>query len=359
MKKCLVLDCDNVLWGGIIGEDGIDGIKLDTSNSGSVYYEFQRVLLTLFNRGVVLALCSKNNEDDVWDVFDKHPNMLLKREHISAYRINWENKADNISDIASELNLSLEHCVFADDSEFEIESVKELLSEVATIQIPLPGKEDPKRVLQDCGYFENLSVTDEDKNRAMMYQAEKKRSESSVVHHNIEDFLKTLEIEISVQPADEINIQRIAQLTQRTNQFNLSTRRYSEADIKRYSQSEDHMIFCASVKDKFGDFGIVAALIADREGDTCFVDTFLMSCRILGRKIELAFLDTCYGKIVNYWGINKWSAEYIPTKKNRQVEQFWDNCGYEVIRSDDGKKYYEMDEASRKNSKYEHIKVRN
>ena len=236
-KKCLVLDCDNVLWGGIIGEDGLSGIKLGKTYPGSPYYEFQQEVVNLYNRGILIALCSKNNAEDVWEVFRTHPDMVLKEKHIAAAEINWEDKATNLKKIAANLNIGLESLVFVDDSEFEVNLVRGAIPEMTVLHFPKDKTVEYRNMLASCGLFDTLTVSAEDRERGVMYQAEAQRKQLQSQALDLETYLKSLEMVIEVKFADDFTLPRIAQLTQKTNQFNLTTRRYSEADIKKYHGS--------------------------------------------------------------------------------------------------------------------------
>jgi len=327
-KKCLVLDCDNTLWGGIIGEDGIDGIKLSKHGPGGGFYDFQQELVNLHHRGVALALCSKNNEEDVWEVFDMHPEMLLMREHIAAYEINWEDKAGNIKKISEFLNLGLDSFVFIDDSPFETDMVREILPQVEVILVDPKQSFDYRQIIGSTGYFDSLLYSDTDRQRTKLYQAESGRRKLQKRSDCIDEFLEKLEMEVTVKFADEKSIQRVAQLTQRTNQFNLTTKRYSEADIKKFIDNDTYDVLYLSLKDKYGDAGIVGAVILQFSGNTAGIDTFLLSCRVIGRGIENAFLS-CVIEAARLRKVEIVQGEYLPTSKNQQVSGFYSRCGFD------------------------------
>lgn len=342
-KKCLVLDCDNTLWGGIIGEDGRHGIKLDRNEyPGKAFYDFHKSVLQLYDRGVLIALCSKNNETDVWDVIEDHPHSLIKREHLSAYRINWSDKPSNIVQLAEELNLGLDSFVFVDDSDFECEFVSQSLPEVTVLQVPSKLYEYSSLLFRD-GLFDTLAISQEDKGRTEMYQAEAKRQEFAKEFNNIDDYLASLELKVLIHPVKEHEIPRVAQLTQKTNQFNLTTRRYSEAQIMQFANSSRSKVFSLTMQDKFGDSGLTGVFIARRENDQAYIDTLLLSCRVLGRKLELEFINHCIQKLNRDWKPQQWLAEYIPTKKNHQVSELWDKFFFSVEQLPDGTKKYRAD----------------
>ena len=340
-KKCIVLDCDNTLWGGIIGEDGIDGIKLDrNSYPGKVFYDFQKSVLNLFNRGVLVAICSKNNEEDVWEVLSKHPHSLLKKENLSAYRINWDDKAQNIVEIANELNIGLDSFIFVDDSEVECERIKQSLTEVEVLKVPKKLFLYSQLLFKD-GWFDSLSHSEEDNKRTLMYQSEIQRNRSIKKFQNIDDYLKSLKLLINVHLITEKEIPRVSQLTQKTNQFNLTTRRYSEAKIQTTMGNINNDIYTLSVSDKFGNSGLTGVLIVNKEEGCARIDTLLLSCRVLGRKVEFEFVRQCFGMIEKRWNPDIWSAEYIPTAKNQQVESFWENFKFSIKETKNGWKRYQ------------------
>ncbi len=332
-KKCLVLDCDNILWGGIIGEDGISGIKLAKTYPGSAYREFQQEILNLYHRGILIALCSKNNEDDVWEVFDTHPDMVLKKEHIVAAQINWEDKATNLRRIAVDLNIGLDSMVFMDDSEFEINLIRQILPEIEVIHLPREKAVEYKKILASGSLFEALSISAEDKKRGMIYHHEKKRKQ---LHSKITDIItyyRTLEMVVEICPADEFAVPRIAQLTQKTNQFNLTTRRYNDADIQNYAKDSLIDVIYIKLRDKFGDSGIVGTCIVKYENQKAFIDSFLLSCRVLGRGIEDIFILNVLRR-ARQRGSRVIEGEYIQTRKNKQVESFYINHGFKEIVSE-------------------------
>jgi FkbH-like protein len=339
-KKCLVLDCDNTLWGGIIGEDGINKIKIGRIYPGSAYREFQQAILNLYNRGIMLAICSKNNESDVLEVLEKHPDMILREEHFVSMRINWNDKVANLKEIASELNIGLDSLGLVDDSDFEINLVKKMLPEVKIILLP----KDPslyRDVLNSSGLFDTLAFSEEDLKRNEMYRAEIRRRKVKTKFQSttLEDYYKYLEMEVSIKIADEFSIPRISQLTQRTNQFNLTTKRYSESEIKELSQSKDADVFYLHLNDRFGESGIVGIAILKYFEKEAFIDTFLLSCRVIGRGIEDVFLKACINASIKR-GCEKINGLYTSTKKNGLVEGFYKNRHfYCVEKNNNGAKY--------------------
>jgi len=330
-KKCLVLDCDNTLWGGIVGEDGVENIKLGRTYPGSAFREFQDAILDLYHRGVLLGICSKNNEQDVIEVLEKHPDMLLKRECFLSMKINWRDKVSNLREMAHELNLGLDSFVFIDDSEVEINMVRKFLPEVECILLP-PDPSQFKHALNACGLFDSLTFSNEDRNRSEMYRAEimRKKTASQLKDLSIDDYYRYLEMEVFIKSADAFSIPRIAQLTQRTNQFNLTTKRYSESEIADLAASSEADVRFLRLKDRFGDSGIVGVAILRYEKTKCLVDTFLLSCRVIGRGIEDVLLSDCKS-VARKRNCKEVFGFYIATSKNEQVESFYIDRGFESL----------------------------
>lgn len=338
-KKCLVVDLDNTLWGGILGEDGIDGILLGEDYPGNAYLCFQKALLNLNkNGGVILAAISKNNESDVLELWEKNPFVILKRDFFSAYRINWNNKADNMLEIAEELNIGLDSMVFVDDNPAERELIREKLPEVNVPEFPTQPYLLPVfyKELVDK-YFTASILTKEDRNKVEQYKQNAERKKEKLKFSDYDSYIKSLKIEISINEMNEFNIARIAQMTQKTNQFNVTTHRYNEFDLKKM-KSEGVAVWCISVKDKFGDYGITGAIIFNQNCN--LIDDFLLSCRILGKGIEFAFLKSML-QLFYESGRNKIFATYIPTRKNQQVRDFFEKMGFELMEElEDGRKEY-------------------
>jgi FkbH-like protein len=339
-KKCLVLDSDNTLWGGVVGEDGLEGIKLDRNEyPGKAFYDFQTSVLHLVERGVLVALCSKNNEADVFEVLEKHPACQLKRSHLSAWRVNWEDKATNLAALAEELNLGLDSFVFVDDSPVERGLIRQMLPQVTVLPVPEKLHTYPPLLLKD-GLFDTLSLTGEDRKRTALYQGESRRKEARNLFGSLDDYLTSLQTEALVHRARAEEVPRVAQLTQKTNQFNLTTRRYSEHDIQGFAAGQDSAVFTLTAKDKFGELGLVGVMILTRTDRVGHIDSFLLSCRALGRGLESAMVGHCLENLSKTWGVEAWEAQYIPTRKNVQVENFWPTVGLSEIRNVEGTKTY-------------------
>lgn len=296
--KVIVLDCDNTLWSGVCGEDGSQGVIID-----QYYRALQEFILQKYNEGMLLVISSKNNEQDVWDVFKNNKNMILKKEHFVSARINWNRKSESIISMAQELNLGTDSFIFLDDNTAECFEVMSNLPEVLTLQIPENRKLIPNYI-NHVWAFDKISLTLEDKNRSKMYQANKKRNDAQKQHSSINDFIKNLDLKMSMNLLIEDDIERISQLTKRTNQFNLSTIRRSVSDIEELLNSSNKYCWTIKVKDKFGDYGLVGVVIAENNNNTMHIDTFLLSCRVLGRSIEHQILSglklMCKSKNINY-----------------------------------------------------------
>ena len=339
-KKCLVLDLDNTLWGGVLGEDGIEGIKIGGDYPGKAFLYWQEALRQLSKSGGILTVCSKNNEVDVLEAWDKNPFIILKKDAFSAYRINWTDKASNIKELAEELNIGLDSFVFVDDNPTERELVKLVLPMVAVPDFPEQPYMFPeffKQLVYD--YFKVYSVTDEDRKKTEQYKANAARAHAQASFSDFDKFLESLDIQISIEAANEFNIQRIAQMTQKTNQFNLTTHRYTDANVRGFVDA-GWKVWCISVADKFGDNGVTGAIMVTPSGE---IDTFLLSCRILGKGIEIAFAKKVMSMLAAS-GIEALTATYLPTAKNAQVKDFYEKCGFTCMaESEDGSKDYSID----------------
>lgn len=341
-KKCLVLDLDNTLWGGILGEDGLEGIQLGNTYPGKAYYDFQMGLIQAKDSGVILTLCSKNNESDVLEYWEKHPAQVLKQNHVAAYRINWQDKATNIRELAEELNIGLDSMVFIDDNPAERERVKQELPLVAVPDFPKQSYLLPqflKEVYQE--YFQIYQLTAEDKKKTEQYIANAERKVFSQTFKNADEYLASLSMELKVFTGDEYSIPRIAQMTQKTNQFNLTTPRLTEQEVWEYVNS-GALVNCLGVKDRFGDNGITVASIISIHEQAASIDAFLLSCRILGRDIEKAYLFFLMNELQER-GIKLVEASYIPTAKNKQTDMFYDNCGFRFLQEENGIKRYQKE----------------
>lgn len=351
-KKCLALDLDNTLWGGVLGEDGPTGIKIGGDYPGKAFLFFQEALLELSKAGVILAICSKNNEADVEEVWEKNPFIVLKKGHFAASRINWDDKATNLKALAEELNIGLDSLVFVDDNPTERELIRQMLPMVAVPEFPAQpyGLPEFYKSLVD-NYFKVYSLTEEDKNKAAQYKANAERAKAQQSFSDFGAFLESLDIQLTIQEANEFNIPRIAQMTQKTNQFNLTTRRYTDSDIKAFLV-DGWKIWCLGVADRFGDNGITGAIMI--HGDE--IDSLLLSCRILGKGIEGAFVKAVLS-LLKGQGVKALRACYIPTSKNMQVQDFYDRCGFTPVGREDGVKEYviNLEDADLQIENYYHL----
>ena len=326
-KKCVIVDLDDTLWGGIIGDDGLDKIQIGNFGIGKAFTEFQIWLKQLKERGIILAVCSKNTESVAKEPFIKHPDMVLRLEDVAVFVANWENKADNIRYIQKVLNIGFDSMVFLDDNPFERNLVREQLPEIEVLELP----KDPSMYLsflRKQNLFEISSHSSEDKNRTKQYQTEAKRIKASESFTNLEDYLASLEMTSSVQSFDYFNIPRVAQLSQRSNQFNLRTARYSEQEVRNIRDSDRHETFAFTLSDKHGDHGLICAVILEKkENRSLFIDTWIMSCRVLKRGME----EFVMNELMNFAKKNEYQSiigEYLPTAKNGLVKDHFKHLGF-------------------------------
>lgn len=330
IKKCVVLDLDNTLWGGVIGDDGINNIQIGELGTGRAFSDFQAWLKELKNRGILLAVCSKNNEDTAKEPFEKHPEMVLRLDDFAIFVANWNDKASNIRSIQQTLNIGMDSMVFIDDNPFERNLVRELIPDITVPEMP----EDPSlylTFLKNENLFETASVSSEDSGRTAQYQAEAKRVQLQSSFGSIEEYLKNLEMIGEAKPFDSFHVPRISQLTQRSNQFNLRTVRYSEDEIAKIADSDKYLTLYFTLKDKFGDHGLISVVIMEKRDDnSLFVDTWLMSCRVLKRTVEEYIVNSMIGTAAEN-GFNKVIGEYIPTAKNAMVKDIYEKMGFKRI----------------------------
>ncbi len=326
-KKCIVVDLDNTIWGGIVGEDGIERLKIGGGYPGNVYSEIQKILKYYKENGIILAINSKNNKEDAIEVFKNHSGMVLKLEDFSSIKINWDNKVKNIIDISKELNIGLDSIVFIDDNPVEIERVKKYLPEVETIAFNDSPVENLKKLLSS-DFFDSLFLTEEDKKKTEDYYNRKKRIKLRKITFSQEEFVKSLNLYVEIGKIDEFSFRRIYQLIHKTNQFNLSVKRYSETDLKSMMEEKDKIgIYYVKAKDKFGDYGIIGVVCLKLYRDKIIIDTFLLSCRALGLGIENIMLDFIVKMGVEK-NVEKILAEYRKTAKNKIVEDFLLDAGF-------------------------------
>jgi len=328
-KKCLILDLDNTLWGGIIGDDGIENIQIGDLGIGKAFTELQLWIKQLKERGIIIAVCSKNNEATAKEPFEKHPDMVLSLDDISVFVANWETKADNIKHIQRILNIGFDSMVFLDDNPFERSMVRTHFPEITVPKLP----EDPSLYLDHLfklNLFETASFSKEDEQRTKQYQEEAGRAIAQKSFVNEEDFLLNLNMVSDVEPFNKFNIPRIAQLSQRSNQFNLRTVRYTEEDVEGLSNSDKYITLSFTLKDKFGENGLICVVILEKKSEMLFIETWLMSCRVLKRGMENFTLNTIV-KYAENSGCTKIVGEYLPTSKNGMVKEHYKNLGFRQL----------------------------
>ena len=340
-KKCLVLDLDNTLWGGVLGEDGIDGIQIGNTYPGNAFLFFQQSILELKKHGVILTVCSKNNEEDVFNLWKKHSDIVLKKKDFIICKINWNDKDQNILEISKELNIGLESMVFIDDNPRERELVKKSLSELIVPDFP----EEPylipnfyNEILKK--YFFVHKLTKEDIVKSSQYKNVFSRKNFQTKFNDINKFISELKIVLEIEELNDSNISRFAQMTQKTNQFNLTTKRYTDSEISLFG--DNGLIFGLRVKDKFGDNGITGLAIITFEKHNAYINSFLLSCRILGKRIEFEFMKYILLRLKKM-EIKKVFGLYVKTKKNIQTENFYDNLNFKVSSSSNELKNYYLD----------------
>lgn len=347
LRKCVVVDLDQTLWGGIVGENGFEGIQLDVNAPGKEFRDFQRLLLELHRRGVILAINSKNNFEDAIEVIRHHPYMVLREKHFAAMRINWNDKVENMKSIAQELNIGLDSMVFVDDSAVERLYMKRALPEVLTVDLP----EDPalyRTALERLNDFSVLSLTEEDRKRGERYTAESARQRLRSQSVSLDEFLASLDMRVVIREADGFTTPRVAQLTNRTNQFNLTTRRYTEQEIVSLCRDPAVGVYTLQVSDVFGDSGIVGVAIARKRSEEWLweLDSFLMSCRVLGRRLETCFLHTLLRRARDA-GMRLVRGEFIPTKKNEVAREFYREHGFKLVEEGRRSTTWEMELAGK------------
>jgi FkbH-like protein len=333
--KCAVLDLDNTLWGGVIAEDGLAGIQLGDGPRGEAFVAFQEYLLALRARGVLLAVVSKNNEHDAREPFERHPDMRLGLSDISVFVANWSDKAANVKTVAQQLNIGLDSLVFIDDNPAERQIVRQLLPGVEVVQLP-PEPAGYVRAVADTLFFETAAVTDEDLARAEQYRARATAVALAQQSGSLDEFYASLAMEALVAPFDELNLGRIVQLIGKTNQFNVTTRRHSRSDVVRFMNDPACVTLYLRLRDLFTDHGLVALLIARQDGEAIDIDTWLMSCRVIGRTVEKEmFKALC--EIAVQRGCTRVRGTFIPTDKNDLVSDLFARLGFAPDESSDGR----------------------
>jgi FkbH-like protein len=324
-RKVVALDLDGLLWGGIVGEAGVGGITIGGEGAGLAHQELQRELLKLRDVGVLLVACSKNNASDAYEAFE-HSEMILRREHLAAERINWLDKATNLRELADELDLGLDSFVFLDDNPIERSWVRQACPEVLVPELPADPTGWPT-LLRAAPWFARVTTTDVDRRRAAAYVEQRRRRELRETTASFEDFLASLEQQVAIEPVGERSLARTVQLCQRTNQFNLTTRRYTAADVQQMLADGDYELYTLAVTDRFGQSGITGVAILRHQGERTVIDSLLLSCRVLGRKVEDAFLAFVAERAV-IRGSTTLVGLYEPTAKNVQTASFYPDRGF-------------------------------
>jgi len=328
VAKAVAVDLDNTLWGGVIGEEGLAGIQVGGEYPGAAYLELQRALLDLSQRGILLTVCSKNNSEEALAALQNHPGMLLRPKHFAAMRINWRDKAQNLREIAAELNIGLDAVAFLDDNPVEREQVRREAPEVLVLELPA----DPMRYAQavrDAPVFERLTLSEEDRQRNEYYAAGRQRAALEQAVASPEEFYRSLEQEAEIRPANALTVARVAQLTQKTNQFNLTTRRYTEQQIAEMMNCPGWQVLSLKVRDRYADNGLVGVTILREAGTVCEIDTFLLSCRVIGRTVETALLAHIANQ-ARAGGAERLEGWFLPTKKNAPAKDFYSRHGFEL-----------------------------
>ncbi|QGN56144.1 HAD family hydrolase [Novosphingobium sp. Gsoil 351] len=341
-RKCLVLDLDNTVWGGVIGDDGLDGIVIGQGSAeGEAFLSVQRAALDLRARGIVIAISSKNDEAVAWRPFSEHPDMLLRKEHISVFQANWQDKATNIRHIAQSLNIGIDALVFLDDNPFERELIRRELPFVAVPELT----DDPAQyatILALAGYFDAIAISLEDRKRAEYYKANAERTSMLASSTDLEGYLRSLDMVCTIRPFDSIGRARVAQLINKSNQFNLTTRRYTEAEIAGMENAADKFTMQVRLADKFGDNGMISVVSFDKSTSQWSNDLWLMSCRVLGRRVEEAVLAHVAAAALAE-GVPKLVGTYLPTAKNQMVAGLYERLGFSLVEScPDGATIWEL-----------------
>jgi FkbH-like protein len=326
--KVIALDCDNTLWKGVCGEDGAMGVTI-----GPAYRALQDFVLAQRNAGMLVCLCSRNNEEDVWRVFEKNPGMILKREDFVSSRINWQPKSENLRSLSAELQLGMDSFIFLDDSAVECGEVEARCPEVLTLKLP-DRESDFKRFLSHVWAFDHLKTTEEDRQRNDLYARDAERKQLRAQSMCLEDFLAGLEIQLEFLPLTKTNLPRVAQLTQRTNQFNFTSVRHSESEVEQLCFTGNAECLVIRLRDRFGDYGLVGAVIFQRRPGRLDVDNFLLSCRALGRRVEHRMLSYL-GRIAKEEGREKVRINFVPTTKNKPARDFLESIG-DIIEAENG-----------------------
>lgn len=341
-KKCLIIDFDNTIWNGVLGEDGIDGIGFTGSYPNNIYGEVQKIIKQLKENGIIICAATKNNKEDIEELFDKRNDLILSKEDLTIIKSGWDNKVNSITDIAKQLNIGIDSVVFIDDNNFEVELVKKSLNNVVAILLPEDKYKIPSVLTEKFKeYFSIYELSNEDLEKNKLYKNMQEAEELKLSISDYDTYLKELDMKLEINYMNELNVDRIVQLINKSNQFNLTTKRYTKEELLN-SITDNDFVYCIKVQDKFGDLGICGVCIIKNNNTKCFIDEFLLSCRVLGRTIENEFLkvvlNDLYGK-----NIKQIFGEYIKTSKNSQVADFYDRFGFSKYEEKDNNKKYKLD----------------
>jgi FkbH-like protein len=340
-RKVLVMDLDNTLWGGVVAEDGLEGIELgDTSPRGEAFKAFQKHVLSLQQRGALLAVCSKNDHAQAMEPFERHPEMVLRPQHFVSFKANWEPKSENLRRLAAELNLGLDSFVFMDDNPAEIEIVRQFAPEVATLLLG-PDPAGYVGQLKDSRLFEPKSLTAEDALRTAQYQSEAQHHALLASVTDMAAYLESLQMEARISQFSTLDAPRIAQLISKSNQFNLTTRRRTEAEVVRLMDEPDYACFSIRLKDRFGDHGLIAVIIGRVEAETFEIDTWIMSCRVLKRQVEEAVLNEL-ARLARSRGCARLQGVYLPTARNEMVRDLYERLGFTLTVENEECRQFEL-----------------
>lgn len=321
LKKCIVVDLDNTLWGGIVGEDGMDRLQLSLKEPGASFIAFQQVLKDYYDRGVILAVNSRNNFEDAMHVIRNHPNMILRENNFAAIRINWQDKSLNLIELAKEMNIGLDAIVFLDDDPTNRMLVKSILPDVEVPDMPISPRDYAKFLIDISHLFPATAITDEDKMRGNLYVTERLRLEAEKSFDNREEFLNNLDLELQVFVDDLSSLARLSQLTEKTNQFNINKKELTEEALSSLINSPSYKIIHGRLTDRFGDHGIVNLAIVKIDEDIWHIEQFLMSCRVIGRGVEDAFLKAI-GQMCDIDKVKLMSVNFQQSQKNKPAEDF-------------------------------------
>jgi FkbH-like protein len=345
VAKAIAVDLDNTLWGGVIGEDGLAGIQVGPEYPGAAYQALQQALLDLTARGILLAIASKNNPQEAMEALGAHPGMLLRPEHFAAMRINWKEKSESLREIAAELNIGLDAIAFLDDNPVERQRVREEAPEAMVVELPADTMAYA-RAVRDYPAFERLALSEEDRQRTKYYTAERQRAALAQTAASREEFYRSLDQEAEIAPVDPLTFARTAQLTQKTNQFNLTTRRYTEQQIEELTRRPGWEVLTINVRDRYADNGLVGVAIThderEVEGEVCEIDTFLLSCRVIGRTVETALL-AYLAEEARERGAQRLEGWFLPTKKNAPARDFYRDHGFRLLSETEAGQHWGLD----------------